>query len=293
MTTAASPKLPEGAALRVSAYDRAASLLVALLIIVGLAVVALFVVWLTSRVTVQNVSVPIEMERVGGREDGTLGESLQIDSPNEETLSEQTDLVEPQLQETVAMINEALAQVVADLSDPLLNAELEAGAQGRSTGTGNAAPLGSGDGDGGGFPRAQRWRIEFDRTTLQAYARQLDDFNIELAAVGGGRVEYASNLTAARPTRRVAGSGATDDRLYMSWQGGTLRQFDLQLLQRAGINHSGRIVVQFYPQDVENRLAILEKSFANREPQQIRRTTFGVRAAGGKSDFYVISQDPL
>ncbi len=287
------PKPDERARLRVTTYDRAASLLVALLILVGATVVAMFIIWLTSRISVPNVAVPVEMENVGGREDGVLGESLEMDAPNETTLSEQTDLAEPELQETVAMVNDALAQVVADLSDPLLNAELEAGSQGKSTGTGNAPPLGSGDGDQGGFPRAERWRIQFDNTTLQAYAQQLDEFGIELAAIGGGRVEYAASVSTANPTTRVAGTGATEDRLYMSWQGGTLRQFDTQLLRKAKIDPTGRIIVQFYPPEVENRLAGLEKAFANREPQRIRRTTFGIRATGGKRDFYVISQDAL
>lgn len=278
--------------LQVTPYDRAASLLVALLIMVGASVVAMFVIWLTSRIYVPNVAVPVEMENVGGSEEGSLGEGQELDAPSDEMLAEETDLAEPELQETVAMLNDALAEQLANLDDPLLNAELEAGSRSKGTGAGDSAPLGSGDGDGG-FPRAQRWRIQFDNTTLAAYARQLDAFGIELGAVRPGRVEYASGFSGGSPQRRTAAGDAKEERLYMSWQGGTLQQFDMQLLQAAGIDPRGKIVVQFYPEQVENRLAQLERSFANREARQIRRTTFGIRTAGGQADFYVISQDAL
>lgn len=278
---------------QVSPYDRAASLLVALLILVGALVIGMFAVWLTNRVYVPNVAVPVEMENVGGSEEGSLSEGQELDAPDDEMFAEQTDLAEPELQETVAMLSDALAEQLANLDDPLLNAELEAGSRGKNTGAGSSAPLGSGDGTGGGFARPQRWRIQFDSTTLSAYARQLDAFGIELAAVRPGRVDYAWGFRGGRPQQRTATADAKDDRLYMSWQGGTLQQFDMQLLQAAGIDPRGKIVVQFYPQAVENRLAQLERSFANREANQIRRTTFGIRIAGGQADFYVISQEPL
>jgi len=298
-TTAPGPDSParldpvERQRFQVTPYDRAASMLVALLILVGVIVVGMFAIWLTNRVYVPNVAVPVEMENVGGSEEGSLGEGQELDAPDDEMFAEQTDLSEPELQETVAMLNDALAEQLANLDDPLLNAELEAGSRDKRTGAGSSAPLGSGDGDGGGFARPQRWRIQFDSTTLTAYARQLDAFSIELAAIRPGRVEYASGFSGGQPQRRTAGADAKDDRLYMSWQGGTLQQFDMQLLQKAGIDPRGKIVVQFYPQAVENRLAQLERSFANREANQIRRTTFGIRMDGGRADFYVISQEPL
>lgn len=278
---------------QVTPYDRASSLLIAMLILVGLSVVGMFAIWLTNRVYVPNVTVPVETENVGGSEDGSLGEGQELGVPEEEMLAE-TDLAEPQLQETVAMITDALADQLANLDDPLLNAELEASARQQGDRKGSSAPLGSGEGTGGGFARAQRWRIQFDNTTLSAYARQLDAFGIELAAIRPGRVEYAWGFSGGgKPQRRVAEADAQEERLYMSWQGGTLQQFDMQLLQAAGIDPRGKIVVQFYPEAVENRLAQLERSFANREANQIRRTTFGIRMTNGQADFYVISQEPL
>src|SRR5690606_36413083 len=176
--------------------------------------------------------------------------------------------------------------------DPLLNADLESGSR-KGSGAGDSAPLGGGGDGEGGFPRPQRWRIQFDNTTLEAYARQLDAFGIELAATQPGRVVSAQGILGVRPQRRTAGEGTQENRLYMSWQGGTLQQFDMQLLQAAGISPRGKLIVQFYPEQVENRLAELERAFANRAANQIRRTTFGIRIAGGRADFYVISQDPL
>jgi len=278
---------------QVTPYDRASSLLIAMLILVGLSVVGMFAIWLTNRVYVANVAVPVEMENVGGREDGSLGEGQELGEPDDETFAEETDLAEPELQETVAMLSDALAEQLANLDDPLLNAELEANSRRQGNSGASGASYGSGEGTGGGFARPQRWRIQFDSTTLSAYARQLDAFGIELAAIRPGRVEYASGFSGNQPQRRTAGADAQDERLYMSWQGGTLQQFDMQLLQAAGIDPRGKIVVQFYSEAVENRLAQLERSFANREANQIRRTTFGIRMTNGQADFYVISQEPL
>lgn len=55
--------------LKVSAYDRVASMLIALLIVIGFFVVLLFVVWLTGKLVLTNVPKPYEWLPDAGRDD--------------------------------------------------------------------------------------------------------------------------------------------------------------------------------------------------------------------------------
>lgn len=283
-----------GNELRVSAYDNVAGLLLALLILIGLAVVLLFVIWLSSRVFAVPQAVPVVMEDVGGgREDGVLGESLELDAPDAEEISKEAELPEPQVEKTLSLVDDAIGLLQADLDDPALTEEIESGGGGKSTGDGRRVGLGSGDGPAG-IPRFNRWEIYFQEgSTLESYAEQLDFFGIELGVVGGGdQVLYALRLAQPKPERR-SGPSAAEQRLYMSWRQGDLKRADTTLLQRAGIDAQGKIALQFYPPEVENQLAQLETGFAGRAPSQIRKTRFGVRGEAGRYEFYVIDQAAL
>jgi hypothetical protein len=280
--------------LRVSRYDNVSGMLLALLILVGLAVAFLFILWISSRVFARPEPVPVVLEDVGGgREDGVLGESMELDAPDAEEISREAELPEPQVEKTLSLVDDAIGALQADLDDPALTEEIESGGGGKSTGDGRRPGLGSGDGPAG-IPRYNRWEIYFQEgSTLASYAEQLDHFGIELGVVGGGdQVHYARRLSQPAPEAHTGTSDA-EKRLYMSWRQGGLKQADESLLQRAGIDAKGKIALQFYPADVENRLAQLEIAFAGRDPSQIRKTRFGVRGDSGRFEFYVIDQAAL
>jgi hypothetical protein len=283
------------AGLKVGSYDYVASMLIALLVLIGLAVVCLLAVWASMSFSVSQKAIPVILDNIsGGREDGVLGESLEIESPDPEEIAKETDLEEPQIQKTIATVLDAVAVVQADLDDPQVSEQIETGGKGSSKGTGTQVGLGSGGGPGSGFPRAQRWVILFQEGgSLQQYGTQLQFFGIELGAIASnGQIEYAHNLNKPKPDRRV-GKGTDEKRLYFSWKDGTLKEADRQLVQAAGINPAGKILVQFYSAETENQLAYLEETFANRKGAEIRRTRFGVRPAGKGYTFYVIDQTYL
>ena len=276
--------------LRVSAYDRVVSMVYAMLLIVGVLVFVLFVTWLGLKVFTPYRSVPIKIADVGGGvENGVVGESMQLDSPDPSDVPQVSELQESQLEQTLATVTTAVSRIEARLDNPALDTG-EASGGARSTGTGTRLGRGSGDGPTG-FPRSQRWEIRLGSgSALAEYARQLDHFGIELGAVGfGGNVEYGSRFSTGAPRKRV-GERAAEDRVYFSWRNGTRIESDRQLMASVGIETEGKIVVQFYPADVENMLAQLEVSYANRQPSEIRRTIFGVRPDGGGYQFYVIEQ---
>jgi hypothetical protein len=154
------------------------------------------------------------------------------------------------------------------------------------------------------IPRHLRWQVQYDTSDGLAYAKQLDFFGIELGAVGGGRplIDYASSLQKGRPDSR-SGQGDAEQRLYLTWTGGTLAKFDRDFLTRAGVPTARRIIVQFYPEPVENRLAIIEMEAAAKKPVEqltpaernqwqkaFAKTIFGVKRTGSGYEYYVIDQ---
>ncbi len=50
------------------------------------------------------------------------------------------------------------------------------------------------------------------------------------------------------------------------------------------------MVLQFFPAELENRLAYMELQYQGRKAKDIRRTRFGVRVAGKGFEFYVMEQ---
>jgi len=138
----------------------------------------------------------------------------------------------------------------------------------------------------------QRWEIQFAQgINVETYARQLDFFGIELGVLGGAdEVLYLSKLSQQQPDQRT-GPASEDDRLYMTWQRGTLRDADLQLLARAEVAAGGKVLALFYPREVEQKLAQLEIEHAEEhKADQIRKTVFGIRPDGDDFEFYVLEQ---
>ena len=162
---------------------------------------------------------------------------------------------------------------------------------------GDSSQGGSGDrrlaGEGGdaSVPRWERWEVRFTSTSPTKYAEQLDSFGIELAAIGGREeIDYASQLSDATPSVRTA-KGSEEKRMYMSYRSGQLKEFDRQLLTRAGIQTQGRTLLQFYPRNVEAQLATLERRKAGGRPlREIRKTVFGLRKEGSGYRFEVLEQ---
>jgi len=136
-----------------------------------------------------------------------------------------------------------------------------------------------------------RWEIRLlEGHTLDTYARQLDFFGIELGVLlPDGEVLYAFNLSQARPDTRVGDVG-NEKRCYLTWQAGRLREADLELLARAGVDSKGRVVLKFVPPAVERKLAELEQAEAGSALDRVEKTCFGIRAAESGYEFFIYEQ---
>lgn len=278
-----------------SAYDRVASWIIALNVSVGCAVFLAFLFWL-SRVITFSTTLPAEVElleeHIAGRGDHAAGYGRDAEPPGMEEMADaMADVIEPQLENLLEAMPETVSAEAISLDsieEPVFTTHVGKGV-GDSRPPG---PLGEGDEI---IPRGERWEIRYNSNNIATYAEQLDSFQIELGALGGGQkqVDYALNLRKSPPDRRQ-GPGDAEKRLYMLWTEGNLRRFDQQLLRAAGVNTTGRIIVQFYPKSIENTLATIELAYAKANGKssvkQIQQTVFGVRRQGSGYEYYVVSQ---
>jgi hypothetical protein len=76
----------------------------------------------------------------------------------------------------------------------------------------------------------------------------------------------------------------------MTWRGGSLQKFDQNLLRKANINISNRLLMQFYPEEVEDTLAWIEKEHADKQGKVIQeylKTVFELKPKGSAWEFVV------
>ncbi len=142
------------------------------------------------------------------------------------------------------------------------------------------------------------WEIYFaDSVGTEEYARQMEYFEIEIAAAGkNGSIDYISQVAHAKPTKR---SGHKDDepRLWIGWKSGRLHAADRRLLTKAGVASEGKELRHYFSAELQATLEQLEHDYAGREAKDIKRTRFEIRpladgADGDGYEFVVIEQDP-
>ena len=274
--------------LGVSRYENVTSGIVALILFIGFFVTLLGLIWLTKQFRFAQVAVPIEfVEEKSGRGEAAEGYARDLEEPGLEELEE---LQEPALQATLEAVTTMVSTKMAAM-DSLNTAATQTG---KGSGLGDSRGEGEG-GEGDSIPRWERWQIEYESDSLTKYASQLDFFGIELGAAGGGRkfIDYARNFTRGGSTRQ--GTGKQEKRLYFTWNSGTLRQLDGQLLGRAGVITSGRVTLQFFPPNLEEQLFQLEmrnasEKFGIKNPRYLRKTIFKVQKSGSGFIFKVVNQ---
>ena len=97
------------------------------------------------------------------------------------------------------------------------------------------------------------------------------------------------NLSKVKPEIHT-GAASTERRCYLTWSEGDLGRADADLLARAGISTEGQVVLKLLPRRVEDKLAELEQNYAGHEIDNVRKTRFGIRAAGNGYEFFVLEQ---
>ena len=139
--------------------------------------------------------------------------------------------------------------------------------------------------------RCERWKIEYTTAGIDAYARQLDYFEIELGVAGDGKknVDYASGFANSRPNSRTA--PGHDERLRIASHAVSISKMDKQFLRQAGIIVKDRVVLHFYSRELESTLSELEKSHADgRKTEEILYTLYGTQQTEDGYAFVVKKQ---
>src|SRR4051812_49430355 len=156
----AKPREPEK--LDVSAQDRASSMVVALLVILGLIVFLMFAIWLSSRLNIKAPPVPVTIvDDLGGGGSGN-GQPGGEQSLEEVSPEEVKDLQEVKVDQTLQAVTDAVSTQAQNLE------AIEGGASGLGNGQGTGTGDGRGPGPGGPGKATQLpdWEVRFNATTI-------------------------------------------------------------------------------------------------------------------------------
>ncbi len=267
------PTIEPHEALKVSSYDNVAGLLVAALILVGFAVSLLVIIWYTKTLMVREMLVEVQaFDEPIDQGDGARGPMNDFEEPAVDELEEEEQDLDDLLEAVTDMVTTVQAV---------------------EGGKGDQSPSGKGRGGGGTGGKGRKqpgWVFRYD-SNKKEYARQLDFFKIELAALGGGvnRIDYARGFSTT-PSKRT-GQPGDEKRRWQAWNTRSKQEVDRRLLSQAGVNTQGRSVLQFLPPPVEQMLLNLQRQKAGNRPlEQIKTTIFGLRKVGEGYEFYVIDQ---
>ncbi len=292
----AKPQRSEGmlyvdeSSMRTNKVEQVSSLLISIAVMLALAVSALFLLFLLSMNWTRPQKMTIDVEQIAGRGDNAAGFERDFDPP---AADEVEQLNEPALEQTIQMVNDAIAAIAS--MDTIMASDAVTGDR---SGQGDSRPPGP-EGEGvDGVHRGERWELKFTARDRKAYAGQLDAFGIELAAIGGGitTIDYATNL--AKSPKGRSGTRDQEKRLFFTYvTNNALMQYDKALLQAAGVNIKERTVLKFIPKETEDQLAIAEKAYyidkrsKDFRISDIAKTIFECKASkSGKFEWVVIDQ---
>jgi hypothetical protein len=276
--------------MRTNKVEQVSSLLISIAVMLALAVGALFLLFLLSMNWTRPQEMTLEVERIAGRGENAAGTERDFDPPS---VDEVEQLTEPALEQTMQMVNDAIAAIAS--MDTIMASDAITGDR---SGKGDSRPPGP-EGEGvDGVHRGERWELKFTARDRKAYAGQLDAFGIELAAIGGGitSIDYAANL--AKSPKGRSGTRDQEKRLFFTYvTNNALMQYDKALLQAANVNVKERTVLKFIPKETEDQLAMAEKVYyidkrsKDFRISDIAKTIFECKASkSGKFEWVVIDQ---
>ena len=269
--------------------EKATGFLSATLLLLGRVTLLLWGAWLS-----QQPSHSPTVTRLSFRRENELASGSTGASDTAKTLEDLETQKQPPSTETA----EAFLQSVSALATAELSVLEDSGGPAKGIGigveVGDARKVGPGGPDGPVIPAWQRWQIHYAASGLDEYAGILDAFGVELGVIGGGEpaMDYAHGLSQLRPNTRL-GSLQPDSRLRLVFERGELKAADRALARKAGLSTEGRLVCQFFPEEVRQRLELLEKGALGSRPlASVRQTVFGIRNTDRGREFFVERFEP-
>ena len=274
--------------LTVNAYDRAATMIVALLVILGVAVGSLAIIFFANKFS--SPVVPIAFVPV----EATSPNANQGFADSPEPPAQDMDLMEPELLDTLDTLTELELDDIL-LSDEMIDAADEAK---KGDSLGDARQPGPGnDGVIERVPRWERWKIRYEPKSPADFAKWLDQYGIRIGVLGrDNKVHVGWRFSKGSPQTE---SKAPKD--YHSWgqtipADGPMPKLTKDWAAKAGLMQRGPIALLFYPFEVESLLYTLEKNYMEasnhkvHDPNKIRETVFTIVQNGNEFTFVVADQ---
>jgi hypothetical protein len=289
----------EKAALKVSSYEQAATLVITLLVIFGTSFGGLAMIFFADKFNREEV-VAIEyvpMEATSPTANGGFGTD-----PDPPGVEDGSELEEPNLEETLAaveMTTDLLSDSIisdASVTDQALQGTADQASKGKGVGDGRQ-PGPGGDGVIERVPRWQRWKIRFEPKSAADFAKWLDQYKIRIGVLGrDNKVHVAFGFTNASPQVETA-----DPTVYNSWgqtlpADGPMPALTKDLARKAGTLQRGPIALLFYPKEIDQLLYTLEKAhmeksnYKSHDANKIRETVFTVVQDSSGYRFVVVDQ---
>lgn len=279
--------------MKANRVDQTSSLLISFAILIGLAVLMLALLFIMRTRAEPSKGFVIGPELIAGRGDHAEGYERDFDPP---AADEVEQLNEPAMEQTLQFVTDSISSVSSALEN--FNSEMV----GDSVGKGDSRPPGPlGEGEDI-IPRYDRWELKFTARDRRNYAIQLEAFGIDIGAIGGGipTIDYVTKVASA-PAKKSTTPKEEKERKrlkFISVSENVLLQYERQILQSAGIQHAGRQVIKFLPNDVEAVLAQAEgQYYADHKSKDVRianiaKTVFECRPKnkGAGFEFVVIDQ---
>lgn len=266
--------------MKLSLYERVASLLIALLILLGGTVTILLGLWLSAQALARPHAVPVTLVPVGD------GAGTSEDDPFDANVLHpglEFEQEESSILESLDAVVDIVSENAALFSDATSAEDMQwtPGARmgdGRTRGSGEGRP---------GPPR--HWEVRFGQgTTVDEYAEMLDSFGIELGVLRpGGKVVYLSKLSSPIPTVREGNSG-NEKRYYLTQVKGDTDAADRELFAKANVPVGNGLILKFLPPALEAELLSQEKLRAGNRTS--RGSFFRARQDGRSYRFELYNQ---
>ncbi|MCE9527792.1 MAG: hypothetical protein K8R36_17250 [Planctomycetales bacterium] len=270
--------------------EKTIGLLTATLFLLGLVTSLLFGVWFSHfpdyRTSITKVSLHSEYEQGSGSTGAADSAKEFVDQGTDEQPAELKQGAE-ELQLVSSLVNSELALLEG-------NGMPATGKTGINGDDDDGRQIGPRGPSGPVIPAWQRWQIHYSAGGIQEYAAILDAFHVELGVMGGDEatISYARDFTQSRPHIR-RGIVKDETRLRFIFTRGDLKEADQTLALQAGLSVEGRIVGQFFPDEVKRQLEFLERrAIGERSLASVRRTVFGIRKTAAGMEFFVERVEP-
>ncbi|MCE9532599.1 MAG: hypothetical protein K8T89_15990 [Planctomycetes bacterium] len=168
--------------------------------------------------------------------------------------------------------------------------------KGNDTGMGDT---GTGKGGSGGIndattsgSRSLRWQIVFKTANGADYLKQLAAFNAKIVIPeppDWKQNRLFETITFPNPGKPLLSADSLPEMRFIDADKGSAAR----IARALGLNIDPPYFAAFFPKDMENKMAAMEKSFRNRKEDQIYSTTFQVLERNGAYDIQVTSQVPV